>query len=156
MEFSPLGLAVSLVVFAPTLLLVRFAPKGAQPSARIPWPITWAERAGQVSCIAVPAFTGSAGGGWPSLIVMIAALIGYYALWIRYLTGGRSWALLYQPVWGIPVPMAILPVVYFFAAAAWLGSWWIACAALLLAFGHIPAALLIARTSVPVDEAPAV
>jgi hypothetical protein len=42
--------------------------------------------------------------------------------------------------------MAILPVIVFFSAAGWLGSPWIAGSAVLLAAGHIPAALVIARS----------
>lgn len=48
--------------------------------------------------------------------------------------------------------MAILPVVVFLASAAWLSNPWIAAAAVILAVGHIPAALLIARARVPPVE----
>lgn len=43
--------------------------------------------------------------------------------------------------------MAILPVIVFLAAAALLNNLWVAVAALVLAAGHVPAAVLIARTA---------
>lgn len=71
-------------------------------------------------------------------------LLVYYALWVRYLQTGRRVAALYW--WrGIPIPMAILPVVVFLSAAGWLGSPWIAVAALVLAAGRIPVSWVIAR-----------
>ena len=143
--FSLLGLLVSAAVLAPNLLLLRFPPRDAVPSAPVPVVVTWVERAGQALCLVVPAIT-SAGAlqGWWSPVIVVA-LGGYYALWGRYLRGGRSGADLYRPLWRMPVPMAILPVVVFAATGAWLSNPWIAAASVILAAGHIPASLLTAR-----------
>lgn len=64
----------------------------------------------------------------------------YYALWVRYVAVGLAGAALYRPLWGLPVPMAVLPVLVFLLVAAWLNNAWIAVAALVLAAGHLPAA----------------
>ena len=64
--FSPLGLAVSVAVFAPNLLLLVFSPREAQPIVRVPRPVSWLEREGLALCLVVPTIT---------------ALTGYYKLW---------------------------------------------------------------------------
>ena len=130
-------------------------------------PLTVLERAGQAGCLVAPAMTGSSmvgsGGrvGWLVLVVVSVAI--YYGLWVRYFRRGRSFAALYAPLrlrpgvgsgggvaWSVPVPMAVFPVLGFLAAAAWLGSWWAAAAALALAIGHIGSALRIARATIDV------
>lgn len=144
MGFSPLGLIVGVLVLAPNLLLLRFPPRPALPTVRVPWPLAWAERAGQALCLVVPAITepGPIAWGWSALVA--AALAAYLTLWGRYLATGRHpWAL-FGPVLRVPVPMAILPVVAFLATAAWLANPWIALAAVVLAVGHIPSSLLMA------------
>ena len=68
---------------------------------------------------------------------MVLALGFYYAGWARYALKGHRFVLLYAPLLGVPLPMAICPVVYFAAAAVYLGSWPLAFAAGLLAIGHL-------------------
>lgn len=145
MGFSPLGLAVALAVLLPNLLLIRFAPTEPWPAASVPWPLSALERAGQALCLVVPAITLPGPLVWWWLVVALAGVAGYYALWARYLVRGRSLHALYGPYWRVPVPMAILPVVTFLAAAAWLGNPWFAAAAVVLGIGHIPASVVIAR-----------
>ncbi len=141
MGFSLAGLVVSLAILAPTLLL-RGAP--APPPPAVPAVLTGLERAGQAGCLVLPALTGDpTGRGW--LVVVLAAVLGYYALWARYLYGGRRLALLYAPLGPIPVPMAVLPVLAFLAAALWLASWPVAVAVAVLAVGHLPTSWLVAR-----------
>ncbi|GGC96799.1 hypothetical protein GCM10011512_24780 [Tersicoccus solisilvae] len=146
MGFSPLGLVVALAVLAPNLLLVRWPPREPLPEARVPRLLTWLERAGQALCLVVPVITrpGELVGWWS--IPVFVAIAAYNGLWVRYLRTGRAGASLYRPWWGVPVPMAVLPVVAFLATAGWLSNPWIAVAAVILAAGHIPAADIIART----------
>lgn len=147
MYFSPLGLIVGFAVLAPNLLLVLFPPRTLTPTAHVPRPLGWIERAGQALCLVVPAVTppGELDGWWA--IPAFTALAGYYALWARYLLTGRAGTTLYRPWWVVPVPMAILPVVVFFSTAAWLSNPWIALAAAILAIGHIPASVIISRAA---------
>lgn len=146
MGFSPLGLLVGLAVLAPNLLLLGWPPRDGLPAAQVPRAVRWLERAGQVLCLAVCAFTepGRIVGWWA--LPMLVALAGYYALWGRYLVTGRDGRTLYRSWWLVPVPMAVLPVVVFLTAAAWLGNPWIAASAVILAAGHLPASAIIART----------
>lgn len=145
MGFSPLGLAVSIAVLAPNLLLLVFPPRTRPPATEVPWPLSWLERGGQALCVVVPAITATGQPVWPVAAVVAAAIVAYYALWARYLTLDRSWAALYRPALGVPVPMAILPVVAFAATAVWLNAPWVAVAAGILAAGHIPSSAIIAR-----------
>ncbi len=115
------------------------------PVGRVPRPLAWLETAGQALCLTTAAVV--APGEMVALWVIPTgvAIAGYYALWARYLRGGRTAAPLYAP-WGImPVPMAIVPVLAFLSAALWLSNLWLAVSALLLAAGHIPASALRAR-----------
>lgn len=145
MGFSPLGLVVAVAVLAPSFLLLRFPPHDGGPSPAVPVALTGMERAGQALCLVVPAITAPGPVSWWWLPAVVIVLAAYYSLWGRYLARGRRFDDLYRPFWHVPVPMAVLPVLVFFAAAAWLGNPWIAGAAVLLAAGHVPASLVIAR-----------
>lgn len=140
-----MGLLVSLAVLGPNLLLLRFPPSVPMPTAEIPRPLAWTERAGQALCMVVPAITAAGELVWWWAAPVLAGLAGYYLLWGRYLRTGRRGDTLYRSAWGIPVPMAVLPVGVFLATAAWLSNPWVALAALVLGAGHIPAALLVSR-----------
>jgi hypothetical protein len=72
-----------------------------------------------------------------ALAMMVLALLLYYAGWARYFARGRGYALLFEPLLGIPLPLAVSPIVYFFAASVLLGSWYLALATLILAVGHL-------------------
>lgn len=144
MEFFPAGLAVSVAVLAPNLLLLRYPPREPLPRVEAPAALRWLERAGQASCLVLPALSTPAIVAPWWIVPLVAALLGYYALWARYLFTGRAGSSLYW--WrGVPAPMAVLPVAVFATTAGWLGDPWIAVAAAVLAAGHIPIALLTAR-----------
>jgi hypothetical protein len=61
----------------------------------------------------------------------------YYIGWARYALKGHRFVLLYAPLLGIALPMALSPVLYFAAAALFLKAWPLAIAAGLLAVGHL-------------------
>lgn len=145
--FSPLGLIVSIAVLAPNLILLWRPPVTKPPETRVPSSLEWLERAGQALCLVVPAITLPGRITWWWAIPAVLAIGAYYGLWVRYLADGRRLALLYAPVWRVPVPMAILPVAAFLCAALWLGNLWIAAAAVVLAAGHIPVSLLTSRSA---------
>jgi hypothetical protein len=143
--FSPWGLVVAGAVLAPSLLLLAFPLRSDGPVPAGPLVLTWIERAGQALCLIVPVITEDGPLSWWWASVVVVLLAAYYALWCRYLVRGRRLADLYRPLWGMPVSMAVLPVLVFLASAAWLGNPWIAGAAVILAAGHVPASVLIAR-----------
>ncbi|MCT2225534.1 hypothetical protein [Microbacterium paraoxydans] len=145
MGFSLLGLAVSLAIFLPNLLLIPFPPRPKLESPAVPRVLLVLERAGQALCMTVPAITATGPIVWGWAVPVALAVLAYGALWIRYLRRGRSGSALFDTVLGIPVPMALAPVAAFLGTAAWLQNPWIALAAVVLAVGHIPTSLLAAR-----------
>lgn len=138
---------VVLVMLAPSLALWAWPPRTPMPSGRVPRALTWLENAGQALCVVVAAFAvpGEIVAVWA--IPTIVTIAGYYALWARYLVDGRAAATLYARWCIVPVPMAIVPVLAFLSAAAWLSSPWLAASALILAAGHVPASVLRARAT---------
>jgi len=82
---------------------------------------------------------------WVSLIGMFIFLLFYYYGWIRYFMGNREYGLLFSPLFGVPVPLAISPVLYFLCASVILHSPFMLISSLILAAGHIPASLNICR-----------
>lgn len=76
------------------------------------------------------------------LVGMAVALGLYYACWTRYYAKGRKRSLLYRSLIGIPIPMALTPVVYFLFAAEILRSPVLLAAAVILGAGHIPITLM--------------
>ena len=147
MHLYPASLLVTAAVLLPNLILLALPPlnvkKYGKPSG--PLALTLIERAGQVSCFVLPlffplSFTGSLViSGW---IVMGVSLGFYYGGWIRFFVHGRDYALLFSPILGLPVPMAIHPVIFFFFASLVLGSVYQAIGAALLGVGHISISIL--------------
>jgi len=146
MGFSGLGLALSLAVFAPNLLLLRFPPRPPIGHVEVPTVFVILERAGQALCVTVPAITVGTSMHWWWLIPVSVLVLGYWGLWVRFLAAGRPLEALFGPVLGVPVPMALLPVATFLAGAVWLANPWVAIAAVVLAVGHIPSSVITARS----------
>jgi hypothetical protein len=152
MAMFPLGGIVALAVLLPNLLAVIYPPTARltdnPPSASTRLQIlTIIERIGQAGCFIVPFFyrLPPVAVGVIPLAVMLVCLVLYYAGWMRYLVRGRAEAWFYRPLLGIPLPMVFMPVLYFLAASAYLGSIWLALAALVLGVGHISVSWLQGR-----------
>jgi hypothetical protein len=139
-----LGGTVTILILLPNLLVIFFPPvnipaENGEKSLFLKG-IEILERIGQAGCFLTPFF-------YPLLVrdqqavaglaIMAGALAFYYAGWARYMLKGRSFNLLFRPLVGIPLPMAVSPVIYFLAAAAFLQSWVLAAASCVLACGHI-------------------
>lgn len=136
-----MGWLIPLLVLLPNLLMVRFSPaekpEGASGVNR--W-LEALERLGQAGVFVIPCFYRiriQDAIASVSLSAMTLALVGYYLGWLRYMQQGRRYALLFAPLWGIPLPMAVMPVIYFGAAAALLRSWPLAAATVVFTIGHL-------------------
>jgi hypothetical protein len=139
-----LGGLVTLAVLLPNLLYLRFPPVDTppEPPARPPRGrvMEIIERVGQAGVFILPFFyqIGPLSlTGRLALAVMAIMLIFYYSGWVRYVRKGRHNSALYRPMLGIPLPMAVAPILYFFAAAILLSSWLLAVATAILAVGHL-------------------
>lgn len=132
MGFSLIGLLIGLAILAPNALLAIAPPRGGIPQVGSAGVIfTALERAGQIGCLVLLAATPST----PTLrLIPVAVCIAiYWALWGRYLHR-RDFALLYAPLWRIPIPMALFPIAAF---ALSVTSLWLAIAVAVLAVGHL-------------------
>jgi hypothetical protein len=136
---------VSILILLPNLLWMVFPPHGKPESDpvqrdglyRVMEILEWV---GRIAAFVIPFFYRidvQSTGQVASLVVMALALLLYYAGWARYFTRGRSYALLFEPLLGIPIPLAISPIVYLLAASVLLGSWYLALAAVTLGIGHL-------------------
>lgn len=137
------GFILPLMVFAPNLFVLFFPPKDSPPRPEetgILKLMTGLERLGQVSVLLIPFFysinidTSFRRVGFSVLLISISL---YYVGWLRYLLAGRHYKHLFYPMLGIPIPMAIAPIIYFFAAALVLGSWPLVIGTISLAVGHL-------------------
>lgn len=136
------SLLIPVAIFMPNLLWLLLPPVNTpslNKAKEAAW-LTVGENAGRVGVIVIPLFYPVVldEGGSFYIISMLLLLGVYYSGWIRFFHGGRRYILLFAPLWRIPVPMAISPVLYFMVAAGLLHSVPMLIAALLLAIGHIP------------------
>ena len=56
----------------------------------------------------------------PWALLAAVFLILYHVVWIRYFARGRDVALLGKSFCGVPMPLAIFPVLYYLCGALWL------------------------------------
>jgi hypothetical protein len=153
MDAFPLGGIITLVILLPNLLAVFFPPTtkladDLQPNETRLRVMTVIERIGQVGSFTIPFFYRLTLGSTTqavALAIMIGALVLYYAGWIRYLVLGRAEELFYRSLFGIPLPMAVMPVIYYLSASVLLGSAWLMLAAVMLGVGHISVTWLNSR-----------
>ena len=145
MGFSIAGLLVGIAILLPSLLLVAFPARDTPKLPPEPLVLTILERGGQMGCLVLATIISSVPGSWWWGAAVVACVLVYYGLWLRFFWTGRPFLALYAPLGPIPVPMAIFPVLAFLACSAWLSNWWLAAAAVVLAVAHITTSLRIAQ-----------
>ncbi len=142
MKFSLLGLLISAGILLPNLLVVFIPPVG-MPTGLSDGHIalTIAENLGRAAVFVIlilfsgKAVTSTRADGWFVLLCLCAAM--YYGMWIRYAVRGGDFSLLFSPLWGIPVPMAVFPSAVFLLAAVWMRSLPLSIAAGVFGVAHI-------------------
>ncbi|WP_020615458.1 hypothetical protein [Paenibacillus daejeonensis] len=142
------NLWIPILILLPNVLLIVAPPRAETAFSKIRMPRSWiiAENLGRIGVLTLPLFLPAELGGasgTAALAVMFAALALYYAGWLRFFSGRRSSKLLYEQLMGIPVPLAVAPVLYFAGSSLLLHSWFMSVFALLLAAGHIPSSLRV-------------
>ena len=143
----PLGGLITLAVLLPNVLALVLPPVGAPAEGKGDFRLKMMqaiERIGQVAACIIPFFyplPALRGAPVDALFVMAVALLLYYVGWLRYVVKGHRYLLFMTPLFGIPTPMVLSPIVYFAAAAVFLGSWPLAVAVALLAVGHLAVSL---------------
>ena len=148
MQFHPTGLVAVLAILLPNLLQALLPARG-KPAGEPKVPAVFAvlERVGQVACLALPLITGVAQpfafNGFTVGLLLCRAV--YYAGWARYYLGGRVFALLFRPLWGVPLPMAWAPALFFFLWGLWTASWPLVLASAIFAVGHLAESRAVAQ-----------
>jgi len=144
--FNPLSLIIPVLVLIPNLLYFLLTPtKIPANPPREPVILVVFERLGLFGSIISPLFFTSFITGLPELIAafgMMFMLLIYYICWIRFFSHRREYRWLYEPLFFVPVPMAIFPVVYFLLGSAITHSIPLLISSLVFAGGHIPISLL--------------
>ena len=141
MSFSFPALLIILIILLPNFLFVLYPP--ANKPENLPEENKWIsmlEHGGQILFFAVFLFLppASSTNRNPILLLwMIVCTVIYYALWIRYMLKKQAYNSLFDTVLGIPIPMAIFPILAFTFGVLWLQSWWTLIPLTLFAMGHI-------------------
>ena len=139
--FSYMGLLYLVLLFVPNLLWTRQKPEGYSPAGEKKLLLAF-ERAGEVlttGCALV--FTDwnlkplSPWSLW--LAVSFVRMLFYEFCWIRYFRSGHTLRDYTRPLWGIPVPLATLPVAAFFLLGVYGKTVWLPLSAAILGVGHI-------------------
>jgi hypothetical protein len=120
------GAWIPILLMIPNMLWMLFPPVDSGTPADAPLPLVILERAGWVAVLVLPLLIG-----------MGLSLAGYYFSWGRYFAGGRSAAVLGAPFLGIPIPMAVFPVLLLLLSSYWMGSGWMFAASLIFGAAHI-------------------
>jgi hypothetical protein len=134
---------ITVLVLLPNVLAIVLPPRNVPQQNNFPSVLDRimqiAERVGQIGAFTIPFFyfvhiTNVAHG--PTVLVLMAVLlIVYYVCWIRYAVK-REYRYFFAPFALVPIPMAIMPVLYFFSAAYVLGSVYLLAGTFVLAVGH--------------------
>ncbi len=142
-----LGWLITLAVLIPNAFYFFFASRmPPQPAVAVEQKslfdkvIEVFEQIGRIAVFLIPCFypintenfTGNIG-----FIAMLIAIGFYYLAWGRYFSQWLKRILLFNPFWGMPLPLAVSPVVYFLAAAFVLHSVYLMAAALVFGVCHI-------------------
>ncbi len=130
------------MVILPTVLLIKFQPKNMpdNPDENGDFRLSAAEGIGRTGVIIAPLFaTIHLDNTYEEIAMsgMIITLILYYFGWIRYFKGGREYELMFSPMAGIPVPLAVTPVLFFLCATLVLHSPYMLAATVVFGIGHI-------------------
>lgn len=142
MGFSWLGTAISIVMILPSIIFFTAFPPVNMPEGLREAPVifTILEKIGQVACFGLLALSKDRlrldrVNMWA--VLMLVCIVIYYGLWLRYISAGQEFSSLWTPFLGIPIPLAVIPVLAFGFAALWGRSLWLGAASVILAIGHI-------------------
>ena len=140
-----LGWLVPVAVLLPNVLWAVLSGAERPPSPTTPLPpwtrlVEPVELVGRAAVFILPVFYRFKSGTTTSvagLAVMLIALAFYYLGWGRYFTRGRDPVLLYKSLLGVPLPLAVSPVVFFIAASVVLESAPLAIASVAFGAAHV-------------------
>ncbi len=134
------GALIPILVLLPNLIWLFVPHEVSSHAAPVPLVLNLAENAGRIAIIVVPFFYSldfSRKFSTIAAVIAALALILYYAAWIRYFAGGRTGELMGAAMLGIPLPLAVAPVVLLLASSYLMGSWWMLGASAIFGAAHV-------------------
>ena len=139
--FSYIGLLFLCCLFVPNILFVKHAPKDPVHFKQNRFLLTL-ERAGQALCTTVVLifddFNMHALSPWTLWLAAAFVLMALYLLcWARYFRGAHETMDFLRPLFGIPLPLATLPVAAVFLLSVYGRVLMLSFASVLLGIGHI-------------------
>jgi hypothetical protein len=140
------GWVISFFVLLPNLLVIILPPKNIPLDMAAKKSMGWKvieilERTGQAACFIIPVFNTLRFDTATNKIILLTALLTllfYYSGWLRYALSGQGFLTLFSPLGGIPIPMAIAPILIFLLTGINMHSWPMVIASFILAAGHLP------------------
>lgn len=131
------GVNIAALILAPNLLYfvlpVLNMPKDAGSAGLV---FSILENIGRFGVIAILCVTKFGMVNTWSLVMAFSLCI-YYGLWVRYFLKGRDYKWLFAPLFIVPIPMAVFPIIAIGSAAIWAKSIWLGLAVILFAVGHV-------------------
>lgn len=141
--FSYVGLIFLLMLFIPNAMWTKHRPEGYEAlEENEPKPLVLLERIGQVltTCCALCFSDLNLRPLSPWSLWLLAAFVLlalYDVCWARYFRSKHTLADFYGSQFGIPVPLATLPVTAFFLLGVYGKVIWLMVSAVILGIGHI-------------------
>lgn len=139
--FSYVGLIYLLMLFIPNIIWSRDLPKDYNNACENKILLLF-ERTGQICCtvcvLIFSDFNFASFSIWSLwLIISFALMILYEICWIRYFINEHSVNNFYRSFYGIPVPLASLPVLAFLLLGVYGKVIWLIASAVILGIGHV-------------------
>lgn len=137
------SMVIPIVIFLPNFMFFAYPPRNmpAETGIQENWIYQMTEGIGRIGVLAAPIFSPIHIGNRTEIMATIGMIIFlalYYVGWVRYFIGNREFKLLFTPMMGIPVPLALSPILYFLCASIVLHSIFLLICSVILAIGHIP------------------
>jgi hypothetical protein len=134
------GALIPVLLMLPNMVWMLLPKTGTARHVPEPLFLTIAENIGRLAVLLLPFFYSLQVDRKFSLPVMIGtglALAIYYRAWLRYFARGRPAELLRAPLLGLPLPLAVAPVVFLILSALLMGSWLMLAASIWFGIAHL-------------------
>lgn len=146
-SFGPFQLSLKFGILIPALLLLPNLLWMAFPGlthperdAQAPLWLTVSENLGRLAVLLLPVFFMidlDRRYSQPVLMLMGLCLLLYYAAWLRYFLAGRAHEMLSAPLLGVPLPMAVFPILLLILSSYLMHSWIMLGAAVFFGVAHL-------------------
>jgi hypothetical protein len=134
------GAIITVLLILPNLLWMLLPKLPSASKASTPIALTISEWVSRIAVFVIPLFYAielSRKFSVFVIVMMSLAIVIYYAAWIRYFIRGRTAKLFRAPFLGIPLPMAVAPVVFIILSSYMFGSWPMLAASICFGVFHV-------------------